>query len=136
LALAFQLSARKENEDLGDTDARRLFSESQNSEFIEVLRLVLKRYRAGGWPTIKQMANLAGVSVRTLQRRLAADGQTYARVVEQTRAQLAVELLRDTDCTPGEIAAELGYSEPNNFARAFKRWTGKTPEQYRIDERN
>ena len=52
----------------------------------------------------------------------------------QARVELAVELLRDTDNTYVEIAAELGYSEPNNFARAFKRWTGKTPEQYRIDE--
>ena len=53
---------------------------------------------------------------------------------DQARVELAVELLRDTDNTYVEIAAELGYSEPNNFARAIKRWTGKTPEQYRIDE--
>jgi AraC-like DNA-binding protein len=129
------VSTRKENEDLGEVDARRLFSESQSSEFIEVLRLVLERYRVG-WPTIKQMADLAGVSVRTLQRRLAAGGQTYAQVVDQARAELAAELLSDTDCTPREIAAELGYSEPNNFARAFKRWTGKTPDQFRSDRQN
>jgi AraC-like DNA-binding protein len=135
------LSTRKEHEDFGEVDARRLFSEShfsesrcsesQSGEFIEVLRRVLKRHRAGGWLTIMQMADLAGVSVRTLQRRLATDGQTYAQVVDQTRAEIAVELLRDTDRTRGEIAAELGYSEPNNFARAFKRWTGETPDQFR-----
>jgi AraC-like DNA-binding protein len=131
--LPFSVSTRKKSEDLGEGDARQLFSESQSSEFIEVLRLVLKRYRAG-WPTIRQMADLANVSVRTLQRRLATEGQTYARMVDQARVELAVELLRDTESTHVEIAAELGYSEPNNFARAFKRWTGKTPEQYRIDE--
>ncbi len=52
---------------------------------------------------------------------------------DQARVELAVELLRDTDNTYVEIAAELGCSEPNNFARAFKRWIGKTPEHFRSD---
>ena len=119
---------------MGEAEARRLFSESlssgsQSSEFIDLMRMVLKR--VDGWPTIKQMAELAGVSVRTLQRRLTAEGQTYAQLIDETRAEFAVELLRDTEDTLAEIAIRLGYSEPNNFARAFKRWTGMTPKQLR-----
>jgi AraC-like DNA-binding protein len=133
--LAFGVSTRKEKEEFGEADIRRLFSESDESDFIEVLQLVLKQPRAGRWPTIKRMADLANISARTLQRRLADDGHTYAQLVDQTRAELAIELLGDVDRTIGEIAAELGYSEPNNFARAFRRWTGKTPEQFRSDER-
>jgi AraC-like DNA-binding protein len=129
--LALLVNTRKENEELGEADVRRLFSESDKSEFIEVLQLVLKRSRVSQWPTIERMADLANMSARTLQRRLADDGHTYSRLVDQTRAELAFVLLHDSDRTPGEIAVELGYSEPNNFSRAFKRWTGKTPDQYR-----
>jgi AraC-like DNA-binding protein len=86
--------------------------------------------------TIDQAAGLAEMSVRSLQRRLATHGSTFARVSEQTRAELALQMLDRTDLTPGEIASELGYSERTNFVRAFKRWTGVTPEQFRTQSAN
>ena len=88
------MSERSDDKGMGEVKARRLFSESlsstsQSRKFIEVMRIVLKG--VDGWPTIKQMADLADVSVRTQQRRLRAEGQTYDQLVEQTRAEHSVE---------------------------------------------
>lgn len=81
--------------------------------------------------TIRQMAKLAGVSVRTLQRLLAAEGLTFSQLAEQALAELARELLKDSDLTIDQIATQLGYSTPSNFSRAFQRWTGKSPAAFR-----
>jgi AraC-like DNA-binding protein len=123
------MSSRKKAQEFGVAEARRLFSESKTSEFIDVIRIVLTR--VDGWPTLNQMADLADVSVRTLQRRMAADGQSYVRLLDQSRAELAVELLSKTEMTFAGVAKETGYTEPQNFIRAFKRWTGQTPQQFR-----
>ena len=56
---------------------------------------------------------------------------TFATLTDQTRAELAEELLKRKDRSLAEIANELGYTESQNFIRAFKRWTGQTPEQFR-----
>jgi len=93
--------------------------------------MVLKSYRRGRWLTISQAADLAGVSVRTLQRRLAAEGLAFSELVEEVRAELAGEMLNDTDLSLNEVAKELGYSTLSNFSRAFQRWTGKRPSEFR-----
>jgi AraC-like DNA-binding protein len=69
--------------------------------------------------------------VSTLQRRLALDQQTFSRIVEQTRAEMAGDLLEGTDAPIREIASQLGYTNQNNFTRAFRRWAGVTPSAFR-----
>lgn len=77
-----------------------------------------------------RVARLMGMSVRTLQRRLASNGRSWSAVVEAFRRDEAARLL--TGPTPlVEIAARLGYREQTSFTRAFKRWTGQTPAQWR-----
>jgi AraC-like DNA-binding protein len=117
-------------EQLTKTDARRLLSASRNGNLVAAMRVVLKNYRRGRWLTIRQAADLAGVSVRTLQRRLAAEGSAFSELVEQVRAELADETLKET-VSLKEVAKELGYSTPSNFSRALRRWTGKRPSGFR-----
>ena len=71
------------------------------------------------------------MSVRTLQRRLAEEDCVFSELVDEVRAELAVEMLRNTEASLGEIAGETGYSAQTNFIRAFKRWTGKAPTEFR-----
>ena len=77
------------------------------------------------------MAEVAGLSVRALQRRLAQHGLTHFEIVDQARYQAATNLLADPDVRITEIALDLGYANANHFTRAFKRWAGVTPSEYR-----
>ena len=95
------------------------------------LRLVLRGYLPDGSPGIEQAARLAGTSVRTLQRRLGQQGTTYSSLLENLRHDLAIHLLEDTKRRASAISQELGYRDPASFTRAFRRWTGLTPSEYR-----
>jgi AraC-like DNA-binding protein len=119
------------NKRTSESEARRLLSDPPNNDFIAALRRVLRTHRRGGWLTINQVAELAGVSVRTLQRKLAAEGRIYSELVDEIRAERAVDLLKNTDVSLVEIAKEVGYSTPSNFARAFERSTGQSPTEFR-----
>ncbi|EJZ16507.1 AraC family transcriptional regulator, partial [Rhizobium sp. Pop5] len=70
----------------------------------------------------------------TLRHRLHDEGQSYAAIKDDIRRDLAVELLLGTPKTIGEIAVQLGYSEPSAFFRAFRKWMGKSPENFRREE--
>lgn len=95
------------------------------------LRLVLPAYLPDGSPGIDVAAKLTGTSIRTLQRRLEDEGTTYSQLLEGLRHDLAVYHMRDPDRTASAISRELGYQDPAIFTRAFRRWTGQTPSQYR-----
>ena len=75
------------------------------------------------------------VSPRTLQRRLGDEGTSLHAEVDQARRERAAGLL-DGGAAIAEIVWLLGYSEPSAFHRAFKRWTGRTPEAWRADRRS
>jgi AraC-like DNA-binding protein len=79
------------------------------------------------------LAEAVGLSVRSLQRRLSAAGTTYSRLVDEVRMRTALPLLEDPDILLTEIAYDLGYSHPAHFTRAFRRWAGVTPSEYRAD---
>lgn len=117
--------------DLSEPDARRLLAACPDNQFVATLEDVLQRCRSDGWLTIHEAAGLAETSVRSFQRRLAKQGETFARVSDQSRSNFATHLLTCTDRSLGDIARELGYTQSTNFVRAFKRWTGTTPKQYR-----
>ncbi len=86
----------------------------------------------GGPPSMEEAAKRLGMSRRTLARRLSDQQTSYQQAVEMTRRQLATELLRSSTHSLGEIAFLLGYSEQSAFQRAFKRWTGSTPAEFRV----
>jgi AraC-like DNA-binding protein len=95
-----------------------------------VLRVV-ETLSARCYPRIGATADALGMSVRGLQRRLAETGMSYGRLVAQARFASAVDLLAGTDATVLDIALDLGYSDHAHFTRAFRRWTGVAPRDYR-----
>ena len=86
---------------------------------------------ADGSSNISRAAEAAGMSVRTLQRRLGDLGLTYARLRDEVRLETACRLLDESEVNVAQAALALGYSDPAHFTRAFTRWTGSTPRAYR-----
>jgi AraC-like DNA-binding protein len=81
--------------------------------------------------TIGDCSDLLGMSERTLQRRLAVHATSYNELHDQARFDAAKQLLRDNSIGISDICYELGYANPANFTRAFRRWAGVTPRQHR-----
>jgi AraC-like DNA-binding protein len=97
----------------------------------DALRRVIETYARDRWLSIGEAAEVFDQSARTIQRRLAHERTTYNRVLEQARAELAGGLLETTDATIADIARQLGYRGQGNFARAFRRWAGVSPSEFR-----
>jgi AraC-like DNA-binding protein len=99
--------------------------------FIDSLESLITMLLGNGYPEIHLAAEAAGISKRTLQRRLSESGNSYREIVERTRFRHAAELLTNTGLPIAEISACAGYKDPSNFTRAFRRRTGISPHQYR-----
>jgi len=84
------------------------------------------------FPTLEEVAERIHVPPRTLMRRLAEEQTTFLELREHARRQSARVLLLSRR-SMSEIAAQLGYSNVANFARAFRRWEGRSPSQYRAE---
>ncbi len=100
-------------------------------DFPESLKRVLAPYLGDGYPEVQLAAELAGTSVRTLQRRLRQYNTNYSELIQQTRFAIASKLLRHTDEKIIDIAFRLGYEDPAHFTRAFGQLTGTSPSEYR-----
>ncbi|WP_077035199.1 AraC family transcriptional regulator [Pelomonas sp. KK5] len=94
-------------------------------------RAALTRLMRGDRPSIETLARQLNMSTRSLQRRLGDAGTSYQAVLDEVRLETARRLLAETRFTPGEIAFFLGFEEANSFQRAFRRWEGRTPAQWR-----
>jgi AraC-like DNA-binding protein len=84
-----------------------------------------------GEPAQAEVARKLAMSERTLQRRLRDERTTFAALVEGVRAEVAKRHLTERRMAVYEIAFLLGYSDPSAFHRAFRRWTGVTPQAFR-----
>jgi len=82
-------------------------------------------------PTIEHVAGKTGMASWTLRRRLEKEGTTFQKVLDHTRKELAESYTSDSIHSFTEIAYILGFSSPSAFHRAFKRWTGMSPGDYR-----
>ncbi len=87
-------------------------------------------------PQIEAFAEQFHVSERTLTRRLVARGTSYRKILDHVRRTLSEQLLKDSELLVEEIAETLGYHESANFCRAFKKWFGCTPSEYRQNHRS
>lgn len=97
---------------------------------IEVERAIADQLGAGS-VTLETVAGGMGMSPRTLSRKLAAEGTSFFRLLEELRKSLSKSYLRDSNLVLAEIAFLLGYSGLSSFNDAFKRWTGHSPGQFR-----
>jgi len=84
-----------------------------------------------GYPQIGAAAGAVGMSVRSLQRRLAESGVTYKGIMADERFAAAAALLRGGYAKIVDIALDLGYSDHAHFTRAFHRWAGTAPREFR-----
>ncbi|WP_340108665.1 helix-turn-helix domain-containing protein [Pikeienuella sp. HZG-20] len=99
--------------------------------FVTLLRMMVQPYLNDGSPDIAFAAEMAGMSTRTLQRRLKLCGSTYSQILQDTRFALAFTGLNDPAMKVIDVAMMAGYVSPQHFTRAFRRFTGVTPSQYR-----
>jgi AraC-like DNA-binding protein len=95
------------------------------------VRRAVREAIQSGELTEKQIGRRLGWSERTLRRKLADEGTSFRRVLDEVRRELAQSWLSRSEMAIGEVAFLLGFSESSNFHRAFKRWTGRTPDEFR-----
>lgn len=84
-----------------------------------------------GEPGAERIAQALHLSLRSLQRHLADEGCRFDTLLNESRENLALLHLRDPQCSLSEISYLLGFADTSSFSRAFKRWTGMTPGQFR-----
>ena len=100
-------------------------------DFPTSLQKLLRVYLDDGYPDISLAAEIAGSSVRTLQRRLSQYNLHYSELIHQLQIEYAKELLADDDLRTLDVAYAVGYQDSSNFSRAFRRIAGLSPQQYR-----
>jgi len=97
----------------------------------EQVKAILKKFLAGQRPRLEDVARELRVSVRTLQRRLLAEQITFQSLVEEARREMAQHYLLKSSLELNETAYLLGYEDPNSFIRAFHKWEGTSPGEWR-----
>jgi len=112
---------------------KRMEDLAQDASFRDRVRACLLDMIASGHYSVTYTASKLAISTRTLQRRLSEEGTTFQKVLDELREELARHYLSATDYTSSEISFLLGYEEPNSFFRAFRAWTGQTPEVVRAN---
>ena len=114
---------------------RTLSGDPTGSELQAAVSRAIRESMTKGAPTLKRVATTLAVSPRTLERRLKDHGIMFKVCVSEMRRKIAFEYLNDSERSLAEIAFLLFYSELSAFSRAFKRWTGVTPQRYRLGKR-
>ena len=126
-------SANKELAKANDEVAMQYMQRLDHSKFAGRVRSALVEQLPAGEPSQETVAKMLDTSVRTLQRRLNDEQTSYKEILDDTRRHLALRYVKQKRFPIGEIAYLLGFSDPSNFSRAFKRWTGRAPTSYWMD---
>jgi AraC-like DNA-binding protein len=95
------------------------------------VRNVLRTALMTGHARADQVASLFGMHSRTLNRRLNAFGFGFQQLLDESRFEIARQMLEDSAMEVGQIAELLDYAAPGVFTRAFRRWSGTTPAEWR-----
>ncbi|MEM9068983.1 MAG: helix-turn-helix domain-containing protein [Myxococcota bacterium] len=122
-----------ENARLWESFERDLLPPKQEGSLKERAQLGLRRLLFEGHASVDLLAQVLGVSGRTLQRDLHGAGLSYTGLLEETRRALARHYLKESRLSNDEIAYLLGYANPTSFYRAFREWTGMTPSEARTN---
>jgi len=101
------------------------------SDFLSMLQDTIVSAMHRGDPSIGRVATRLGFTPRTLQRRLDDDGLTFQQVLEDLRHDMARQYLLGSQLSITEISGLLAYTDATAFGRAFRRWTGRTPAEFR-----
>ncbi len=95
------------------------------------VRRALRARPVADWPGADTLAVELGIGEATLRRRLNREGETYQSIKDALRRDLAIAALQDGGRTIADIAVSVGFAEPSAFHRAFRKWTGARPSDYR-----
>ncbi|WP_421870114.1 AraC family transcriptional regulator [Pararhizobium sp.] len=95
------------------------------------VRKRLRDQAPAAWTSFGDLAAQMHMSASTLRHRLQGEGQSFAGIKDEIRRDRAIDMLLNSEASVGEIAAQLGYSEPSAFHRAFRKWTSKSPAAFR-----
>mgnify|MGYP006141124033 CR=1 FL=1 len=104
---------------------------SGDTEFMRRLKASLIGKLEFGRASLDEAATDLGLTPRTLQRKLVAEGTRFRAVLDEVRLARAEHYLRDPKLRLADVAFLLGYTEQSAFQYAFKQWTGQTPGQFR-----
>jgi len=137
-ALLFSTSYLKRRPTVVDDELRRvlqgqidLLQERNHGDFPERVRNVLSAAIMTGHARADQIAALLGMHTRTLHRHLDAFGLGFQQLVDERRFEISRQMLENSAMEVGEIATLLDYAAPGAFTRAFRRWSGTTPLEWR-----
>lgn len=113
-----------------DQCERELALVGEAPDLLPRIRAILLQH-PGGFPDLGAVAARLSISERTLKRRLQQHGTSYQLLLDDVRKREAIRLLGHAAVALEQIARELGYTDPANFTRAFRKWTGEAPSAYR-----
>lgn len=102
----------------------------------ERIRRLLRRHLGGEMPSLEQLAAPLGSTAPTLRRRLRAEGRGFQQLKDELRRDAAIALLAQPELALIAVANRVGFSEASTFHRAFKKWTGVSPGEYRLQQRS
>jgi len=95
------------------------------------VKMLIQDALPSGIPAIGQIAEHMGMSNRTLTRRLSESGVTFRDLIQKTQEEVSKALLKNSSNGLADVAFQTGFSEQSAFNRAFKRWTGSSPLEFR-----
>lgn len=129
--LALRLAARGRNEPDSPGAGHAMHDARHACASLDDVRAALQQLAGERALSLAAVARHLDISERTLQRRLMTAGTSFRTLCEQARRELAGGYLAGGEMSLGEIAFRLGFDDANSFFRAFRRWTGMTPGDYR-----
>lgn len=103
-----------------------------SSTFTGKIRKLLGKDLSHAMPDFETIAQQLNVSPQTLRRRLKQENTSYQEIKDYMRRDVAIYFLSRYELSINEIAFKVGFTEPSTFHRAFKKWTGLTPGEYRV----
>jgi AraC-like DNA-binding protein len=124
-------SANPELARLSDAISARYLARIERHNIEARVRTVLTRRLQQSEPTQEEVAEILNVSARTLQRKLGDCGTSFKEILDETRHALALAYLSEPQHSLAEITHLLGFSCSSAFTRAFRRWTGRSPTDWR-----
>ena len=114
-----------------DAISSRYLARIERYNIVARVREVLNQRLHGGEPSQEDVAEILNVSARTLQRKLGDSGTTFKEILDESRHEMALAYLSSPQHSVNEITYLLGFSCTSSFTRAFRRWTGLSPSDWR-----
>lgn len=125
-------SASAMSRSMAETECERLLMQlDQGKDLVVLIRQQIHKMNA--FPTLPVLAKTMHSSSRTINRQLAHLNTSYQHILDEIRREKAIDLLSHSKVHIEQIAMQLGYNDPSNFGRAFRRWLGKSPRAFRKD---